>query len=73
MRVLNKAVWPHQVTLDPTFLPDEEYGVYDVRERWLRENMYENYPNRWHIVGYKPLTYCFSDSNDYMMFLLSCA
>lgn len=65
MRVLNKKIWPYQITL-----PANLIGNVDLRERWLAENMYEGYPKRWHITGYKPLTYCFSDEQDYLIFIL---
>ena len=64
-RVLNKKHWPHQITL-----PVRHEGNVDPRERWLAENMHEGYPNRWKIIGYHKLTYCFVNQHDATMFAL---
>jgi hypothetical protein len=63
MRVLNKKLWPYQITLPRLISP--ENSSCDERYVWLRENIqYQD----WYVT-YTP-TFCFKKEVDYLLFVL---
>jgi len=62
MRVMNKKIWPLQVTLPPC-----EIGVWGQRKNWLSKNV--NLQN-FYINGD---TYCFKNNQDMFLFTLTWA
>ena len=64
MRVMNKKIWPYQVTLPPCTIE-----VWSERKNWMGENLYHGgyYEPKWYINGD---TYCFQDEHEYTLFIL---
>jgi hypothetical protein len=61
-RVMNKAIWPHQVTME--YLDEDP----DPRQDWLEEKLPKK---NWYIKdGMYEGTYCFKDEKEFLHFLL---
>ena len=66
-RVMNKAIWPYQVTMK-----DLGENV-DPRRKWMGEHLYHggHYEPNWYVLeGFREHTYCFKDEKEYLHFLL---
>ena len=62
-RVMNKSIWPHQVTIDC------DIDGMKNRIEWLKDNLYHGgyYEPNWFINN---RTFCFKDEKEYLHFLL---
>lgn len=60
MRILNKSIWPYQITLKSVVSENR-----DPRLDWLSEKIPKE---RWYLVG--PNRYCFKKEQDAIMFSL---
>lgn len=62
-RVMNKSVWPFQITIN---------GNVAELEKWCRDNLYHGgyYEPNWYRNGD---TFCFKDEKEYLHFMLVCA
>lgn len=60
-RIMNKTIWPHQITFDPC-----DFDVWGNRKNWLRDN-FSKQPESYYINGD---TYCFRNQRDLIHFSL---
>lgn len=66
MRILNKKIWPYQITLPRLINPG--LLTWDERTDWLRDNLSKN---DWYILGSSTHPqYYFKQEKDYLMFVL---